>query len=261
MATAKTTKKEESVEILEVKRGEIAFCILGTTPLIHNRMSQKVWRELLAPKGRKTAAEKASQMKHDPITEYQDSPYRIDDPKAPTAIGLLASMFKESMKSAALDLPGAKKAVIGRLVYVEGETIPVWGIPQLFMSVTRSADINRTPDVRTRAICPEWATVVRMKYVQPILRDQAIINLMAAAGLQSGVGDWRQQKGSGNYGCFEIVSENDPRFQAIIKKQGRVAQQKALDKPVAYDAQSEEMLKWFEVEKKRRGFKEVSKAA
>ena len=80
------------------------------------------------------------------------------------------------------------------------------------MSITRSADKNRTPDVRTRAILPEWACKLRIAYTKPILREQAIFNLLAAAGLQSGVGDWRQEKGSGSYGAFKLVNADDPDF-------------------------------------------------
>jgi hypothetical protein len=38
------TKKETSTEIFvtEQRRETLNFCIMGTTPLIHNRMSQKV---------------------------------------------------------------------------------------------------------------------------------------------------------------------------------------------------------------------------
>ena len=57
---ATTASKTADVNILEVARGHMEFCILGTSPLIMNRMSQKVWFELLAPKGKKTAADRAA---------------------------------------------------------------------------------------------------------------------------------------------------------------------------------------------------------
>ena len=69
-------------------------------------------------------------------------------------------------------------------------------------SVTRSADINKTPDVRTRAIIPEWCLSATVQFTKPLLKENAIVNLMAAAGLTQGIDDWRQQKGSGNYGAF-----------------------------------------------------------
>lgn len=187
MAT-KAPDAGSEITILEVVKGQMDFCILGTSPLIMNRMSQKVWFELLAPKGRKNAAEKASTMKHDPLQEFRNSPYLMDDPKAPTLLSILPTAFKRAMGTAALDTPGAKKAQIGRLVYIEGEQLPIYGVPKVFMAITRSADMNKTPDVRTRAILPEWACRLSITFTKPILREQSIANLLAAAGFQSGIG-------------------------------------------------------------------------
>ena len=253
MAVKKADNGTE-IQILEAEKGRIDFCSLGTSPYICNRMSQKVWFALLAPRGRKSSVEKASSMKHDPIREFRDSPYVMKNPKAPTLLAMLPTAFKGSMQTAALDTPGAKKAQIGRLVSVDWDMQPLYGVPRVFMSITRSADMNKTPDVRTRAILPEWACKLSVTFAKPILREQSIINLLAAAGFQSGVGDWRQEKGSGSYGSFKIVSIDDPDFVRIIKTQGRAAQQAAMDIPVAYDAETEEMLRWFEHEVSDRGF-------
>lgn len=257
MAT-KTATNSEAVTIIEVEKATMDFHILGTSPIILNRMSQKAMHELLMPKGRKTAADKASSLKHNPAQEFRDSPYVIRDEKSPAMLGVLATSFKRAMGTAALDMPGAKKAQILRLIYVEGELIPIYGTPRLFMAVTRSADINKTPDVRTRAILPEWACKVSVTFTRPLMRETAIANLLAAAGINSGIGDWRQEKGSGSYGAFKIVSPYDKDYQRIIKTQGRAAQQEALDNPVAYDDETSEMLAWFDVEVSRRGFKVVA---
>ena len=258
---AKTAESGSEIQILEVVKGTMEFCILGSSPLIMNRMSQKVWFELLAPKGKKTAVEKASNMKHDPIQEFRNSPYVMTDPKAPTLLSILPTAFKRAMGTAALDTPGAKKAQIGRLVYIEGEQLPIYGTPRVFMAITRSADMNRTPDVRTRAILPEWACKLRITFTKPIFREQSIANLLAAAGFQAGVGDWRQEKGSGSYGSFKLVSHDDEDFVRIVKTQGRAAQQIAMDHPMAYNAETEEMLAWFAGEVAKRGFKSESSEA
>jgi hypothetical protein len=255
---AKKADSGSEVQILEVVKGQIDFCILGTSPLIMNRMSQKVWFELLAPKGKKTSAEKASTMKHDPLAEFRNSPYLIAGDKSQALLGVMPSAFKRAMGTAALDMPGAKKAQIGRLVYVVGEMIQVFGVPKVFMAITRSADMNKTPDVRTRALLPEWACKLTIEFTKPILREQSIANLLAAAGFQSGIGDWRQEKGSGSYGAFKLVSADDKDFVRIMKTQGRTVQQEALDNPVAYNDETDEMLRWFDVELKRRGFKVAS---
>lgn len=249
------TKETSEVIIMEVNKGVMEFCILGTSPLICNRMSEKAKHELLAPKGRKTSAEKAASLKHDPYQEFRDSPYIMTAEDSPALIGMLPTAFKAAMRTAALDVPGAKKAQIGRLVYVHGEMISVWGVPKIFMSTTRSADINRTPDIRTRAILPEWACKLTVEFVKPIIREQSIANLLAAAGFQSGIGDWRQEKGSGNYGSFKLVSADDPDFVRITSTMGRSAQIDAMNNPVAHDKETTDLLSWFVVEAERRGLK------
>lgn len=254
MATRKAETSSE-IQVIEVVKGQIDFCILGTSPLIMNRMSQKVWHELLAPKGKKNAAEKASSLKHDPIQEFRNSPYIIENKAAPSLLGILPTAFKGAMLTAALDMPGTKRTQMGRLLTVDWDMQPVYGVPKVFMSITRSADMNKTPDVRTRAILPEWACRLTVTFNKPILREQSVANLLAAAGMQSGVGDWRQEKGSGSFGAFKLVSNDDKDFLRITKTMGREVQQEALDNPIAYNAETEEMLAWFDVEIKRRGFK------
>jgi len=252
MAT-KATASNTEITIMEIAKSQIEFCILGTTPLICNRMSEKAHHELLLPKGKKNAAEKASSLKHDPVREFRDSPYRLAD--GPTLLGILPTAFKKSMMTAALDMPGAKKAQIGRLIYVHGQMLPIYGTPKLFMSIVRSADMNKTPDVRTRALLPEWACKLVVEFPVPLLRQQSIANLLAAAGFTSGVGDWRQEKGSGNYGSFKLVSADDPDFVRITTEQGRAAQSEAMENPEAFDIETEDLLSWYDVEIKRRGFK------
>lgn len=256
MAKPKQQTTEE-ISILEVSQGRADVCILGKTPLILNRMSEKAARELLLPR-KKTAADKAGSLKHNPPEEYRASAYKSSDPKAATRLLLLSTAFKGAMRSVAVDIPGAAKAQIGRLTYVDGDYVDIYGIPKLFMSITRSADMNRTPDVRTRAIVPEWACRLSVTYVTPLLKEQAVVNLLAAAGIMRGVGDWRPEKGAGNYGQFELVSSNDKRFLDIVKRGGAKAQDEALANPECYDAESAELLTWFTDEAGRRGFKVVA---
>ncbi len=246
-------KAETEIYITEVNKGEMEFGILGTSPLICNRMSQKAMTELLFPKGRKTAADKAGSLKHDPMKEFRDSPYTSKDPNAPTRLQLLSAMFKKAMGTAALDLPGAKKAQIGRLVYVEGDRVDLYGVPQIIMSVVRSSDINRTPDIRSRVIVPEWACRITVSFIKPIINEQSVANLLAAGGITAGIGDWRVEKGSGSYGTYKLVGLDDPDF-VRVSALGRDAQDAALRTPDAYDDETESLLSWFMKETVQRGF-------
>ena len=258
MATKKTTPPDSISDILKVSTGQIDFHIVGTSPLILNRMSEKAKHELLMPKGRKNAIERATTLKHVPIDEYRASAYTLKDETRDTWLALLSTSFKGALRSAALDMPGAKKAQIGRLTYIAGEFVGIYGVPKLFMSITRSADMNKTPDVRTRAIVPEWACVVTVTYVLPLIRPQAVINLLAAAGLTIGVGDWRPEKGSGSYGQFRLAEPDDADFKRIVEQGGRAAQVAGFQNPVCYDDETTELLSWFETERASRQLKGVA---
>lgn len=248
-------KKAETAElqIVEVQHGRIEFCILGKTPIILNRMSEKAMHELLLPKGKKTAADKATNLKHDPYAEFVASPYTDPNEDSPTYITHLATAFKKGMSAAALDVPGSSKSQIGRSLWVDGERIPIYGIPQMLMSVTRSADMNRTPDIRTRAIIARWACRITVTYVKPILNETSVTNLLVAAGMMQGIGDWRNGKGSGTYGSYEVVSQDNPDFKHLLKTGGRKAQKAAMEHPEFYDRETEELFAWFKDEIGKRG--------
>lgn len=247
------SSKSAVIEIPQTEIGQIETGILGLTPYLHNRMSEKARRTLLYPSPRKNTAERAASLKHDPVEEFRASPYTlIDDDDAPTFLAVMASAFKGAMMTAALDLPGVSKAQIGRLVWVEGHYVPIYGDAKLHMSVTRSADIGKTPDIRTRAITPEWAAQIVISYVKPLINERTIVNLLTTGGRSSGVGDWRPEKGKGTFGQFRLVNVDDPALVKVMKN-GREQQIAALETAATFDAESAELLTWFETERKERG--------
>jgi hypothetical protein len=254
----KTSKGPDSsvMEIQPLGKNSVDIAIIYESPLIFNRMAVKVQRGLLLPSGRKNAAERAASLKHDPIEEFRASPYRLKSDKEPTLVGIPAGAFKKAMAQAAIDIPGAAKAQIGRLTRVlalnDENLIPIYGIPYLKMDVTRSADIAHTPDVRTRACIKRWAAVLTVTYTTPNLTQKTIVNLCSGAGEIIGVGDWRQEKGSGDFGLWRITDGDDPEFRQILTEGGRAAQQAALDNPMPYDIESEDLLAWYQSELVRR---------
>ena len=187
-----TEPKEVQIEIPAIVQSRIKVCILGTTPLILNRLSEKAKHELLLPAPKKNAAAKASTLKHDPRAEYVASAYKFSsETEAPTEIYFSGLGFKAALCGAAVDIPGAAKAQCMRLIYISQEKVPIYGIPKQFMAVTRCSDMNRTPDVRTRCIIPEWACEIEVRFIRQFFREQAVLNLLAAAGIMRGLGDCR----------------------------------------------------------------------
>lgn len=252
MAKAKKTQTDD-VALLNYSEASARFRVVGTSPLIMHAMSAKTKMSLLLPR-RKTAADKA-EAKHNPIQEFRDSMYFTRSPDEPTLVYMPAVAFKAAARAASYDFGGPAKALIGRLMHVVGSEVHIYGTPEVLMSVTRSADMNKTPDVRTRAVFPAWCAEFTVRWVEPRLNGTVIAQMLSAAGITQGVGDWRPEKGSGNFGCFELVEGDDPRFGVIQECGGRAAQLDAIKKPVAFDSETESLLSWYDTEVTRRGIK------
>ena len=249
------SKDTENLVVSRVDEGIFSCVLVGRTPLLLNRMTAKAKRELLYPSAKKTAADKATNLKHDPIAEYRDAAETFDN--GPTLLAIPGAAPKQSMAAAALDMPGnAKKAVIGRLSWVPDRLLPVYGKPFLFMTVTRMANIQRTPDIRTMCIVPEWIVPVTFRFAIPMLNPTMLINLLLAAGLYVGIGDGRPQKGKLSFGQFNVLSETQAKEDINVQKilsQGRAVQTKAFAKPEPFDKDTAELLGWYELEFKARG--------
>ena len=247
-------KKAESgtLHIDALKQGRVTLRMIGTTPLYFNAMSAKAKRSLLIGGGKKTASEK-KELKHDPEQEYRDSVYRKRDGE--TLLCFPAPGVKGAMATAALETPGVTKTSVQRLIFLPEQHIQVWGKPYIKMDVVRSADMAKTPDVRTRAFLPRWVAEVDIAYVVPTLSVHSIVSLLTNAGAIVGVGDFRQEKGRGSYGTFAVAGDDLGDWQSYwdeITAEAREVQQAALDNPEMADADTAELMAMLEEERVKR---------
>jgi hypothetical protein len=96
--------------------------------------------------------------------------------------------------------------------------------------------------------------LARINFITPKLSQTAIISLLVNGGFTCGLGDWRQEKGSGNFGLFEVAeSLQDARVQRLMAEGGRDVQIKALETPQFYDDDTERLYTWLNDEVMRRG--------
>jgi hypothetical protein len=257
----KAKSQEKTISILKIDQVTLSARILFTSPLIMNRLPKKAREQLLLPPLPKNKAARQQTLKHDPIAEYRDSVYRCPDPKspgepkAPTLVHLPNGAFKKAMAQAAIDIPGATKAQIGRLVSISNPMVHLYGIPYLYTAVVRQAGINHAPDIRTRAIFPQAACEISIAFIRQLINEGDLARLLSAAGIITGIGDGRTEKGTFDFGQFVVVDDNTPehaQWKTIVSKQGRAAQEAALLTPEAYDEDSEELVAYFQAEIGRR---------
>jgi len=242
---------EKRIQIDEIKIGQLQCHVVGTTPLYMHRFGKKVQEELLLPKVKMNQAEKASNLKHDPLAEFRECIYMNRDSDTPTAIHLPTGAFGKALASAAIDIPGANKSQMQRLTSISSPTIFLYGVPRLDIKMVRQSGMTRTPDMRTRPLFPEWACTVTVEYVASLIKEGQIANLLAAAGILVGIGDNRPQKGGSN-GKFKVVSADDLDFRRIVKNGSRKNQIDAINDPQYSDDETEYLMLWFQKETKRR---------
>lgn len=248
MAAKKDTAE---IRVTPLRRGSTRLRIVGMTPLFQNRMANKAKQQLLVGGRRKTKADRV-ELKHQPLQEYRDSAEIVKD--GPTALGLRVVAVKAAMCTAALETAGLTKSATQRLLFMPGDLVPLYGTPQLRMDVVRSADINRTPDVRTRAFLPRWGAEIEIQYIVPQLSVSSVVSLLCNAGVLVGVGDFRQEKGKGAFGSFRVLGEgeDDDEWNDLVENHGRAAQEAALAEPDYADRDTADLMEFFAEEEQRR---------
>ena len=246
------TKNETAeIKVTPLRRASAKLRIIGVTPMFQNRMANKVKQGLLVGTKKKTKAERV-EIKHNPLNEFRDSMEIVPD--GPTALGLRVTAVKAAMCTAALETAGLTKTSAQRLLFMPGDHSPLYGVPQLRMDVVRSADMNRTPDVRSRAFLPMWGAEIEIQFIVPQLSVSSVVSLLCNAGVLVGVGDFRQEKGKGAFGSFRVIGENeqDDEWDDLVANQGREAQLAAIDNPAFADRDTADLMEFFSEEVQRR---------
>lgn len=250
MTKAPKTETAE-IKVTPLKRASVKLRIIGTTPLFQNRMANKVIGSLLVGSRKKTKAERI-EIKHNPLEEFRSSAEIV--PFGPTGLGLRVTAVKGAMCTAALETAGITKTSAQRLLFMPGDFAPLYGTPQLRMDVVRSADINRTPDVRTRAYLPKWGVEIEIQYIVPQLSAASVVSLLCNAGVLIGVGDFRQEKGKGAFGSFRVIGEDeqDAEWDELVTGHGRDAQEAALKNPEYANRDTADLMEFYMGEVQRR---------
>lgn len=180
----------------------IAVPIIGTTPLIVHRFSEKAKRQMLDNmQGRKSPKEPK-----DPDAEYEAAFYRLADG---AGFGFPVTAFKDATVGGArfygssVTMTALKQSIFYRgvpghdgmsLTAIDGE-------PRMREDVVR---VNRGgTDLRYRPEFPQWSTVLTITYVKAMLTRNSLLSLLDAGGMGVGVGEWRPEKG-GDFGTFRI---------------------------------------------------------
>jgi hypothetical protein len=200
------TEDTPQVEINQIGVERLHVPILGTSPLIVHRFSEKAKRQMLdAMQGRKTP-----KLPKDPEAEYQAAFYRFAD----GGYGFPATGFKKATVGGARFYgKDVKMTELRQFMFFVGEIgvdgiqlVRIDGEPQMREDVVRVG--NNGADLRYRPEFLQWRAVLDVIYVKSALTRGSVLSLVDAAGMGVGVGEWRPEK-HGTSGTYRIDPDRE----------------------------------------------------
>jgi hypothetical protein len=188
-----------AVEVLQVP-------ILGTSPLIVHRFSEKAKRQMLdAMQGRKTPKQAK-----DPEAEYEAAFYRFNDDTYGFPVVAFKAATVEASRHYGKDVT---KVGLRQFIFMRGEVgrdgqdlARIDGEPRMREDVVRVG--RGGTDLRYRPEFLEWRTILEVVYVTSALTRSSVLSLIDAAGMTVGVGEWRPEK-DGTNGTYRIDPDRD----------------------------------------------------
>ncbi len=191
----------DSIHIDKIDAETVQVPIVGTSPLIVNKFSEKAKRQMLdAMQGRKTPKQNK-----DPEADYQAAFYKLKDGR----YGLPAVAFKSATVGAARFYgKDVTMTALKQFMFFRGEPgddgqqlFAIEGEPHMREDVVTVGRGGH--DLRYRPEFPEWSTNITVTYVTSALTRSSVLSLIDAGGLGVGVGEWRPQR-DGDFGTYQI---------------------------------------------------------
>ena len=208
-------KKQETVEIPAIDIVETKINIVGTSPLVIHKFSEKAKRMILEKqqKAAKSAGKDARNIWEDvigacywltdPPKEYTQTAFE-KAVNAGAKFGFPTVGIKASIVSAAYRAGWSKNKVsMFGMFHIDGEFIEIEGVkPELHEDVVTLQ--TGVTDLRFRPIFPTgWRSTLNIKYVPQLISIQQLVNAINFGGFSVGLGEHRIEKG-GTWGAYRV---------------------------------------------------------
>jgi hypothetical protein len=196
--TKKTAPRQDNVAIQlpAMKVQTVEITLIGDSPLICHRWSEKAKKQILDKQMKRAVAAKEAK---DPERDYADSLYK--DENGDYAFPSVA--FKSAAVDACSHVAEITKVEARGAFHVIGEFVKIKGSPSPREDMVRVG--MGSADIRYRGEFRQWSARLRLRFNANVLSAEQIINLFNTAGFAIGVGEWRPQK-NGSFGMFRVAT-------------------------------------------------------
>ena len=208
------TKNNETVSIPAINIQYATITVVGDSPLIVHKWSEKAKKEIL-DKQMKKAKTKGHDAK-DPVRDFIDSLYWLEgEPVEKTEEGFAKAIqngarfgFPSVAFKASAVAAGYRSGVTKNLVsmygafHIDGEFVEINGVPDMREDMCKVG--MGVADIRYRGEFKEWSATFQVKYNASAISLEQLVNLFNLGGFACGLGEWRIEKG-GAYGAYHVA--------------------------------------------------------
>lgn len=191
---------DATIEIHKIAAETLLVPIVGTTPLIVHRFSEKAKRQMLD----NMQGRKSPKQAKDPNAEYEAAFYRLGD----GGFGFPSLAFKAATVGGARFYSGVTMTALKQFMYLRGEVgddgralTRIVGEPVMREDVVTVG--RNGSDLRYRPQFSEWSATLEVTYVTSALTRGSVLSLIDAGGMGVGVGEWRPEK-DGDFGTYRV---------------------------------------------------------
>lgn len=235
MAQKKSVATEEKALVIEIPAIQLEtfkLTVVGDSPLIMHKWSEKAKKEILDKQTKKASKGKE---KKNPIRDYVNSMYWLDeegneitppevkdyetDEVMAKEYARVQEIAKEghygfpacAFKACAID-SGYQQGVIAKKTTARGafhileEYVPIIGVPEMQESMVKVGGMTKVADIRYRGMFRDWMATMTVQYNPNAISASQIANLMNIGGFSCGIGEWRPSR-NGEYGRFHVRAD------------------------------------------------------
>jgi hypothetical protein len=193
----------KKVEVMEFNIRDVVIPIVGISPLIVHKWSEKAKREM-----QDKQAGKAKNKKHDIREPEQD--YEQAKHVSPQGWeGFPAAGFKAAMtrgaKMTGMVMKDTQTAFFVKADCELTQLVRIKGESRLRTDMVRVG--MGSADIRYRPEYPEWSADLHVEFNEGVVSLDQIYQIVKAAGYGCGVGEMRPEKTKFNYGRFQLGQE------------------------------------------------------
>ena len=186
---------EKTITIPEINLQSMVVSIVGRTPLLTNRFSEKSIEQI---EDKQQHRAKVAKEARNPEAEFRDATHLI----SPGVYGFPAVGIKKALVAAGGRFADEKMTHLRGVINVMGDLIPIVGPAPTMRSDTIRLQGSKSSLAYRPQFSP-WAMDVPIVFNAGIIGQAQILNLFQIAGFSVGIGAWRPEC-NGTFGQFAL---------------------------------------------------------